>query len=83
MEKGDSTSCRKRIVGKLTTRYWNVKREIPDDILKEHRDEIKDALFAFFWDKIKRGVTVNFPEFYKQELAKRAFTETSQSDETV
>ena len=58
-------------------------REIPDDILKEHRDEIKDALFAFFWDKIKRGVTVNFPEFYKQELAKRAFTETSQSDETV
>jgi hypothetical protein len=48
-------------------------KEIPDDILKECREEIRDRLFEHFWPQIKRGVTSGFPEFYKQELAQSAF----------
>jgi hypothetical protein len=48
-------------------------KEIPDDILKECREEIRDRLFERFWPKIKRGVISGFPEFYKQELAQSAF----------
>jgi hypothetical protein len=48
---------------------------IPEDILKECKDEIMDALFAHFWQFIRRGVTRGFPEYYKEELAKTAFPE--------
>jgi hypothetical protein len=48
-------------------------KEVPDDILKECENEIKDALFAHFWPKIRRGVTAGLPEWYKEELAKSAF----------
>jgi hypothetical protein len=50
-------------------------REIPDDILTEYGDEIKDHLFKHFWPQIKRGVTAGFPEWYKTELAKSTFQE--------
>jgi hypothetical protein len=50
-------------------------REIPADILKECKDEIKEALFKHFWPNIQRGVVRGFPEWYKEELAKGAFTE--------
>lgn len=49
-------------------------KEIPEDILKECEDEIKQALFNYAWSKIKRGVTAGFPEWYKDELAKNAFS---------
>jgi ATP-dependent RNA circularization protein (DNA/RNA ligase family) len=50
-------------------------REIPEDVLKEHEEEIKNALFTHFWPFIKRGITRGMPEFYKDELAKSAFIE--------
>jgi hypothetical protein len=50
-------------------------REVPADILKECEAEIKEALFKHFWHNIARGVTRGLPEWYKEELAKSAFSE--------
>jgi len=55
----------------------NLIREVPEDILKESGEEIKIRLFDFFWPHIRRGVIRGFPEFYKEELAKNAFTPTA------
>lgn len=52
-------------------------REIPTDIQKEAEQDIKDALFAYAWPHIKRGVTAGFPQWYKDELAKSAFSEAA------
>ena len=49
-------------------------KEIPDDIKRECEDEIKEQLFNYAWSKIRRGVTAGFPEWYKEELAKSAFS---------
>ena len=48
-------------------------REIPEDVLKECRDEIADALFNHFWQQIRRGITGGFPDYYKKKLAEDAF----------
>ena len=57
-----------RDIGKLI-------HEVPDDVLRECEQDIRDRLFAHFWPKIRRGVTVGLPEFYKEELAKKAFSD--------
>ena len=44
-------------------------REAPEDVLKECRDEIADALFNHFWPHIRRGITSGLPEWYKRKLA--------------
>jgi len=43
------------------------------DVESECEEEIKAALWAHFWPKIKRGLTRGLPEWYKDELAKSAF----------
>lgn len=48
-------------------------REIPDDVMRECADEIKERLFAYGWPHIRRALMRGFPEWYKQELAKSAF----------
>ncbi len=48
-------------------------REIPEDILKECRDEIADALFNHFWQNIRRGITGGLADWYKKKLAEDAF----------
>jgi hypothetical protein len=48
-------------------------REVPNDVLKECEQEIKDDLFAHFWPRMSRGLTHGLPEYYKDELAKSAF----------
>lgn len=48
-------------------------KEIPDDILTEAEDDIKDVLFKYFWPQIRRGVTAGLPEFYKHWLAENCF----------
>ena len=55
-----------RDIGKLI-------KEVPEDIKKEEEAAIKDALFSYFWPQIRRGVTVGLPEWYKQQLAQKAF----------
>jgi hypothetical protein len=48
-------------------------KEVPADVRKECEQEIKDALFAYAWPTIQRGVIRGLPEFYKRRLAERAF----------
>ncbi len=48
-------------------------REIGTDVEKECAEEIKEALYKYYWPKIQRGVIRGLPEFYKDQLAKSAF----------
>lgn len=48
-------------------------KEVPEDVLKECRDEIADALFNHFWQQIRRGITAGLPEWWKEKLAESAF----------
>ncbi len=48
-------------------------REVPEDILKECEEEIKEKLFKHFWPKVSRGVMRGLPEWYKEQLAKDSF----------
>lgn len=48
-------------------------KEVPQDILKEDREEIKEKLFQAFWKDISRGVTKSLPQWYKEQLALSAF----------
>lgn len=47
--------------------------EVPEDIKKECETEIKDALFNFYWPKMRRMAVAGLPEWYKQQLAHSAF----------
>jgi len=55
-----------RDIGKLIA-------EVPRDILSDSEEEIRDKLFNHFWPQIKRGLGNGLPDFYKLELASRAF----------
>jgi len=50
-------------------------KEVIKDIHEECEEDIKEKLFAWAWEKIKRKLTYGMPEWYKQELAKQAFEE--------
>lgn len=50
--------------------------EIPADVLKECEADIKDALFAWAWPHLRRGITRGVPEWYKDQLLKRQFATT-------
>lgn len=52
-------------IGKLMT-------EIRTDVLKEHESEIKDALYRHYEKRITKYLTLGFPEWYKDNLMKRA-----------
>ena len=55
-----------RDIGKLI-------KEVPEDVLKECRDEIAQALFDYAWPQIRRGINGGLPEWYKQQLLDRQF----------
>lgn len=59
--------------------------EVPNDILKECESEIKEALWAYAWPKIRRLVTSGVPEWYKNLLLENQFNvpEESNSSEGV
>lgn len=40
----------------------------PDDLLEDHKEDIKDALFTHFWSHIRRGVVAPIPRWYKEWL---------------
>jgi hypothetical protein len=50
-------------------------KEVHIDIEKECQDEIKDKLYRYAIPNIKRGVVSGVPEWYKEELMKKQFTE--------
>ena len=55
-----------RDIGKLM-------REVPEDVLKECKEEIAQALFDYAWPQIKRGIIAGLPEYYKQKLMDSQF----------
>lgn len=57
-------------------------REVPEDIKKEHEDEIKEMLFKWAWPSIRRIVTGGLPDWYKDQLLKDAF-ENQPSEQMV
>lgn len=50
-------------------------KEIQNDIEEECKEEIKDALYSWARKDILRHSVRGFPEFYKEELLKKAFEE--------
>jgi hypothetical protein len=50
-------------------------QEVPNDILKEEEDYIKERIFKWAWPHIKRRVCAGLPEWYKQKLAEKQFKE--------
>ena len=50
-------------------------KEVIKDVKDECEEDIKEKLFAWAWEKIKRRLTSRLPEWYKDELAKKAFEE--------
>lgn len=52
-------------------------QEVPNDIVKEEYEAIKEALWNAFWPQIRRGVTAGLPQWYKDQLAQAAFQPAS------
>jgi hypothetical protein len=52
-------------------------KEVPEDILKEEIDAIKEELFSWAWPQLRRMVTGGLAEWYKEELLKGAFNDTT------
>ena len=48
-------------------------KEVPQDVLTECADEIKEALFTVYWKDIGRGTVAGLPEWYKERLAESQF----------
>lgn len=48
-------------------------KEVPEDIQRECESELKEKLFAWAWPQLKRKVTHGLPEWYKEEMLKKAF----------
>lgn len=46
-------------------------KEINLDVLKEHKEEIKDELFKHYWTKISKTIASGFPEYYKKYLMEK------------
>ena len=47
--------------------------ELKKDLIEEEKETIKDELYTFFVDEILRKATAGFPEWYKEQLLKKAF----------
>ena len=58
-------------------------REIPADIEKECQEEIKDYLYKWAWDHIRRLTTRGFPQYYKEQLLKLQFERGEESNGDV
>ena len=52
-----------------------ILKMINEDVLEECADEIKEKLFKYHWRIICRTMTRGFPQWYKDQLAKKQFGE--------
>jgi hypothetical protein len=52
-------------------------KELERDLFDEERPNIEKELFRLFKDQIARKARAGFPEWYKEQLAQRAFASTS------
>ena len=58
-------------IGQLDRSLKDIGLLIPkfgEDLLEDHAEDIKQALFDYFWPQIKRGVTKSVPQMYKDWL---------------
>lgn len=51
-------------------------KEVPEDVLKECKEEILADVFEWLWPQLRRGLTSGLPEWYKEELLKKQFATT-------
>lgn len=51
----------------------HMMREVPEDILKEHKEEMMEELWQWAWPSIRRITVAGLPEYYKEELLKLQF----------
>lgn len=51
-------------------------KEIPDDVLKDCEEDIKRWLFEWAWPKLQRGLTKDFPIWYKEQLLESQFNDS-------
>lgn len=58
-------------------------KAVPQDILEECADEIKEELFKFVWKDILRCVTRGLPEWYKEKLLERQFNSVEAYNEAL
>lgn len=69
--------CRERgIVEDSPRDIGTLMKEVWPDILREEQEDIKDRLFTWAEDKIRRGVLAGLPEWYKELLLTKQFEET-------
>jgi hypothetical protein len=50
-------------------------KEVPQDILNEADEDIRAALMEWAWPKIRRGICAGLPEWYKQQLLAKQFSD--------
>jgi hypothetical protein len=55
-------------------------KEIQNDVLADSEDDIKQALFAWALPKLQRGLTKDFPMWYKEQLLERQFSNGAEDD---
>ncbi len=51
----------------------HLMKEVPEDIHKECAAEIAKELFDWAWPQLRRSMNKGLPEWYREELLKRAF----------
>lgn len=49
-------------------------KEVPEDVLKECAEEIKESIFQWVWPQFRRGIVRGLPEWYKDQLLKKQFS---------
>ncbi|MBU6231570.1 hypothetical protein KGP36_02785 [Patescibacteria group bacterium] len=59
-----------RDIGKLM-------KEVPEDVLKECAEDIRKDLFEWAWPQLRRMLARGLPEWYKEELLKKQFENTT------
>jgi hypothetical protein len=58
-------------------------REIQADVLKDHEEDIKKALFDAAWREIRSGIVRGMPEWYKNRLLEASFEAPKVNDGPV
>lgn len=63
------------------TDIGRIMKEVPNDVEKECKEEIKELLYSHAWPHIRRSLTHGLPEWWKELLLKRAFESEEISDD--
>ena len=57
------------------TDIGKIMKEIPEDVLKEEGEAMKEEMWRWAWPHIRRNLSRGFPAFYKEMLLRRQFDE--------